>query len=578
VSESNRHPGRIRNFSFVVTLSVSIIALGYRINYSVYNEKPLQLTTWDALGYYYTLPGIFIYDDIRKVEWFEEMEQKYNLSGGQNYQLMDLENGNRAGKYFNGIALMELPFFLIGHTYANSSEYPADGFSAPYQYSLAFGVVLYFILALFLLRKILLRFYDDVSVGICLLIITLGTNLLQYVSVDGAMSHSFIFLLYVLLLHFTIKWHDRPGFLSASMIGLVIGLAVWCRPTEGLMIFIPILWNITNKESRRQKWKLILKHKSHILLAVLLGVIAILPQLIYWKYVTDSYLFNVGSKWTFLNPWWRVLFGFEKGWFVYTPVTVSFIIGLWYARKYPFGKAIAWFSLLNIWIVISWWDWKYGGSYSTRSLVQAYPIFALALCALLTIITPLRLKIGLGLVVIYLVCVNLFQIYQYNKGTLSGTDMNRLYYSAIYLDPNPSPLDMSLLDTQDYPDESDFSSRSKIDIEFEEIQSCSRDSAALIFEISKDIHYPSWFHIKATIVAESGYFDSFLTARYVLEDTTISSSFRLANPISSYNEMNDYEFFYRVPKHVRTDRFQLIIETRSKFQGFLKSLDIALLQ
>ncbi len=109
----------------------------------------------------------------------------------------------------------------------------------------------------------------------------------------------------------------------------------------------------------------------------------LLPQVIYWYHVTGSIVFDVGSKWSFANPFFRVLFGWEKGWFVYTPVTVMFILSLLYIKEKPFSSAVKWFTFLNIYVIISWFDWRYGGSYSTRALSQSYPVFGLALATML---------------------------------------------------------------------------------------------------------------------------------------------------------------------------------------------------
>jgi hypothetical protein len=92
----------------------------------------------------------------------------------------------------------------------------------------------------------------------------------------------------------------------------------------------------------------------------------------------------MGSKWYFLFPFFRVLFGFENGWFVYTPITILFVLGFFFIKEYPFRKAVIAFCLLNIWIIISWSDWKYRGTYSTRALVQSYPVFAFPLTAIIT--------------------------------------------------------------------------------------------------------------------------------------------------------------------------------------------------
>ena len=70
----------------------------------------------------------------------------------------------------------------------------------------------------------------------------MATNLPQYVSVDGGMSHAYILPLYVAVLYTTMRWHRKPHVLWASLTGGIIGLATICRPTAAIMLFIPLLW------------------------------------------------------------------------------------------------------------------------------------------------------------------------------------------------------------------------------------------------------------------------------------------------------------------------------------------------
>jgi len=332
---------RLKNIqSLIAVLIISVAFFSYRYSYLPQDKSEFTVTTWDAFGYYAYLPGLFIYDDLDKLEWVEEIDEKYDVTRGGLYQFRLHDNGNYVGKYFVGVSILQSPFFFIGHAIANFTDYPADGFSAPYQYSLAFGVLLYTFLALLLLRNILLRFYSDRVTSITLLFLCLASNFIQYVSIDGIQSHSYIFLLYVLVLYFTIKWHEKPKVKWAMLIGLTIGLATICRPTELIMLFIPLLWSTENKKQKALKWGMVKKNIKHLYWVVGFGLMGILPQIIYWKSITGSLIYDVGSSWRFLTPFFRVLFGFENGWFIYTPITIFFIVGFFFIRKFPFKRSV----------------------------------------------------------------------------------------------------------------------------------------------------------------------------------------------------------------------------------------------
>lgn len=263
------------------------------------------------------------------------------MSGGQFYQAVELDDGDHVFKYLGGVAILELPFFLIGHAVALATDYPADGFSSPYQYAIIWGAVLWFLFGLWVLKWVLRRYFTDGITALTMLLVVGASNLIQYVSVDGVMSHSFIFSLYALLLYFTIKWHEQPKRAYLFYIGLVIGIATISRPTELIMIFIPLLWGINEKANFVEKWKVVLTNKIHLVYGALGGFLGVLPQLLYWKHAAGTWVFDVGSKWFFLNPWWRVLFGFEKGWFIYTPITIFFCDWIVFDERKALSKSFA---------------------------------------------------------------------------------------------------------------------------------------------------------------------------------------------------------------------------------------------
>ncbi|MDX1653103.1 MAG: glycosyltransferase family 39 protein [Brumimicrobium sp.] len=406
-------------FPFVSLILIIAVFLIVRIQFWSNNEtNGYNATSWDAFGYYMYLPGLFIYDDLRELKWVEKIDEKYKVTGGEFYQAIELDSsGYYTNKYLSGVACLQLPYFLIGHGIAHLTDYETDGFSAPYQYSILLGGLMNVFIGLWLLIKTLKPYYSPLTIGFTLLFLGFTSNLIQYSSIDGAMSHSFIFPLYALVLYLTMRWHKNPKRITALLLGAVIGLAVISRPTEIIMIFIPLLWNFSNKEERKKKWQLVHHNRSHVILALVGGLLAMAPQFIYWKYTTGGWIFNVGSKWYFLNPWFRVLVGPEKGWFLYTPVAILMVLGLFFMKRKPFSVSATVFIVLNIWIIIAWSDWTYGASYSTRPLVHSYPVFALPLAALLSrCMDSVQRKSMVVIVLLMFTALNCYQLSLYNKG------------------------------------------------------------------------------------------------------------------------------------------------------------------
>ncbi len=564
-----------KKFSLLACILVGGILLNYRITYSdIRSLHTMKLTTWDALGYYMYLPGIFIYHDLKEIKWFFTIDQKYAVSGGKVYQANKLKNNNYVFKYLGGIAILEIPSFLAGHIAAKITGYAADGFSKPYQYALGFGNLLYVLLALFLLRHILLRYFSDLTAAITILLTFLATNIIQYAAIDNAMSHSPIFLLYVLVLYTTIKWHEKPRSIWAILTGYIIGLATICRPTEAIMFLIPLLWNVHTKDATIEKWKLVRSHRNHIWFAVLGGFIGILPQLIYWKVVTGSIIYDVGSAWDFLTPHIRVLTGWNKGWFIYTPVTVFFIAGMFFLKKYPFRKAVIYFCLINIYIIISWRDWRYGGSYSTRALSQSYPVFSLALASFIDYVTLRKWRYVFYAAGIYLIYLNIFQIGQYNSTILHYYDMNRKYYFRIYLDRHPTQLDMSLLDNKDWiRNEKKYTAKplaikdSIFNFKLPAYSSLLLSETAITADSAKNKKHNIWLKIESELIISRGLNGSYLYTILARNDSVKENKIRLFNPISKVNQLNEYAFYVKVPEYFVNGDAKLYLSSMDTLEG-----------
>ena len=554
-----------RSYSFLAVLAGIILAFSVRFAYFTNDSKNgYNATTWDALGYYMYLPGIFIYQDVKELKWLPKIDSTYHVTGGNLYQATALDNGDYAFKYLAGVAVMEMPFFIIGHFCAKISGAPTDGFSWPYQYAIIWGAVFWFLIGLIVLRKVLLRYFSEQITALTILLLVFGSNLIQYVSVDGAMSHSYIFPLYALVLWWTIRWHETFSKKYAIAIGFVIGLATISRPTELIMLFIPLLWALDHSGQLKEKWKIVRKNYTQIFLVMAGGILGILPQLVYWKYATGSWIYDVGSKWNFLNPWWRVLIGFEKGWFIYTPIAIFMVAGLFFLKGKPFRKAVMIFTLLNLWIIISWSDWRYGASYSTRALTQSYPVLALAFACFLERFYHGKARyivVSLGL---FLCVVNIIQIGQYNSTVLHYDHMNRKYYAAIYLDTKPKPLDYSLLDSDEQIpkkllNRSNINSRNfaKKDIQADLTQS----SIIGVVQIKEEQWLATSCRLSSIIGLRTG---NMAIAAYSNGQITKEKRFRFAVPFAKDKINMLYENHFNVP--AKTDSVLWKIESFDRIQ------------
>ena len=397
---------------------------------------------WDIFSYYMYLPYTFIYDDVgmRDRGVVENIFKKYDLPGTY-YQAYQLENGNYTPNYTMGFAILWSPFFFIGHIWAKLGGYDADGWSLPYQFSVATGALVYILLGLFFLRRLLLKFFPENTTSMVLLLMVMGTNYFHEMFNDYLQPHAMIAAGYAILLYYTVRWHEEQKTKYVKLAGLVMGLMILSRPSNILCVILPLLWNVYDRASWKAKLRLIREHSRHIFLLLLFAFLPFIPQIAYWKYATGSWIFfsyQNTEGFDFLTPHvFKVLFAFKKSWFVYTPMIVFAILGFLVLRKRnrPAFRPLFLFFLLNFYLLSSWAAWWNGGSFGMRYFVDSYPVMAIPFGYFLVWIAGKRwpARIPVYLLMLFFVVLNLFQTWQYAYASIIPEDrMTWEYYKRIF--------------------------------------------------------------------------------------------------------------------------------------------------
>ena len=134
-----------------------------------------------------------------------------------------------------------------------------------------------------------------------------------------------------------------------------------------------------------------------------------------------------------------MLLSVQKGLFFWSPLLLLAVAGLvMLARSANGARAFvvpgALFLLLDTYIIASWWDWQFGGSYGHRGFVDALPIFALGLAAFYTWAAAARSRrTVVTMVVVSVVSLSIFQMLQYWNGVLPFSDLTWDQYRATFL-------------------------------------------------------------------------------------------------------------------------------------------------
>ena len=268
-----------------------------------HKERTESTISCDVAGYYWYLPAVFIYHDLRHLSFSDSIYSKYHPIITLD-QSVKVENGNSVLKYTSGMALMYLPFFLAGHAAAIIGGYPRDGFSLPYQLAIQVGGFLVSILGLWYLRKLLLLYYKDGIVALAMLLLVIGTNYTNVAFIDSGMSHGWLFTIYVFILLNTRQLYATFQIKYALMVGLLIGLATLARPTEAMSCLIPLLWRLESLSVQEIKrhFRVIFSQLKLLTIAICCAAAVVSIQLAYWKYTSGHWLvYSYGDQHLFFK-------------------------------------------------------------------------------------------------------------------------------------------------------------------------------------------------------------------------------------------------------------------------------------
>lgn len=431
-------PSQRPSWSIVVLVLVFLFTAGYRTCKLTPNEL-----SWDVFGYYLPMPATFVHSDplMKDDAWARELLSQRPEISGTLYQVTQAPDGSPMYFFLFGMALLYLPFFLIGHACAGVLGQPADGFSPAYQVVMALGFLLYTLIALVHLRRILLAYFSDRVTAWTIVLITIGTNWFHFMTVKNLETANALFMLMTVLVWNTMEWHRSGRFRNLAWIAVSLAMLTLVKPSEVLAVLIPLLWSVKDRETWRSKWALIVSRRADILKAIGIGLVVLLPQLAYWWVRTGSPVFD-----SYRNPGvgldlWQphvldTLFSFRKGWLLYTPIMAFALVGfawLWRRNRELFPAIAVWFAAA-FWIICSWSEWWYGASYSVRPMITSYVLLSIPLGACIEAVLRAKPLVRTALFGIQtaFVGLNLFQTWQHHHGILDAYRTTKEYYLAVF--------------------------------------------------------------------------------------------------------------------------------------------------
>lgn len=255
-------------------------------------------------------------------------------------------------KFSVGPALFWAPVYILTHN------------------EIAVGVtgVLAALFALILLFHLLMESFSKTVSIMTIAAVAGATNLLFYGSLDTVNSHALSFfaaVVFLVLLTKTRQW---------IAIGASLGFLGMIRMQDFLfgLLLIPFI------------------SKRNILLILTGIIVAFLPQLAAWQLVSGKFWMSpylLHETFDFSRPHiLGVLLSPSSGLFLWTPITIFGVIGLFTSRRYWFTALF----ILELYAVASWSTWWQGASYSGRMFVSSLPVLAFGVAAVFSWLSKFR--------------------------------------------------------------------------------------------------------------------------------------------------------------------------------------------
>jgi hypothetical protein len=366
---------------FIIGIALTLVVTCFFWGSDNYKNN---IVSSDGRGYYAFLPATIIQKDLsfKETSKVERTELDNSIIP---FYLIENEKGQTFNKYYPGVAVMQLPFFLVALVIESTYADTITGYSLLFLKIFQLGSIFYLTLGFFFLRRFLeITISDKRSALLASVFIFIGTNLFFIVIVRTSFSHHFSFCLFAAFAYFVRRYFDSGRLKHVIWIGLVLGLIVLVRPLNILVILaIPLI--LLNWKNVQVFFKQLFKLRNGNLglsFGAFLGVLSLLfilnflqtGNILNWSYHGEG--FNFGSP-----HFWTILFSYRIGLFVHTPLLFLCLFGCYQLYKKHKQAAIFWFSYLAIitYIMSCWWSWDYGGFYGNRVFTEHLVFFALPL-------------------------------------------------------------------------------------------------------------------------------------------------------------------------------------------------------
>lgn len=234
---------------------------------------------------------------------------------------------------------------------------------------------------LFFLQKTLRRRHSEKIVVWTLLATFFGTNLFHYTTREMSISHVYSFCLFAFVAWHLPRFYEKTSWTNAALLGGALGWTILIRPTNALILLFVLLYDVYSWQALKARIQFYLSNWPKLGAAF----VFLFPQMLYWHEMTGSWVRYSYTDEKFI--YWNkpkildVLFDVQNGLFLYSPMVLLMVLGIFVGlkeRKYQ-APALLLIFCLATYIFASWWAWWFGGAFGHRCYVEYYALLALPL-------------------------------------------------------------------------------------------------------------------------------------------------------------------------------------------------------
>ncbi|MBS1635569.1 MAG: hypothetical protein JST26_06560 [Bacteroidetes bacterium] len=327
----------------------------------------------DKAGYNVYLPATFIY----KLDASRFLAHADSLTGNGFY--FDTTRQTIITKYPYGVALLQSPFWFTAHAFAADKT----GYSEPYLRSVDIAGCFYLTLGMYFM---FLFFSRRLSLSVSALLLAFMiccTGIFYYGIFEGGMSHIYSFCVLAAIIYQADTWLGTRHARHLFFMLLWAALYVIIRPIDAVfvLVFLPFSIFVLPKETQAaiRQWM----KTRWFLMALISGVLIVLPQLLYYRYAFGNMFVQPYKNEGFTSfsgqHLLELLFSSNNGLFIYYPALL-FILVLYAGQRHALRVPVFVGICVYILIYSSWWSTSLGCGFGHRAINDIVPLLFIPVC------------------------------------------------------------------------------------------------------------------------------------------------------------------------------------------------------